>query len=290
MFESMDFMTCISFYLAKASTLKSCLLSPCPGADVDSKRMVPDSFLDPIAIGVEATDPAKAQIAGRGRGDTQEEVRLDAQEEDRHHDAQEVGTPRMIVSAVRSRKLSAATRKLGAGAVTARNGSKRIANKIAFSKPKLKTLRKGPKCPKIAAECVRAGSEVIEEQDGYYDGSDIVDTDPVVYRMEESKEDEEIGNNYDYEGEEVTKVANPFAMKSQRLHPRWPSVPACALVCTQRQDTTRGEFCSAGWCELELSRLHVRSRPSTPLRHCSHNECRKTDPAETVRSVECVRR
>ena len=57
-------------------------------------------------------------------------------------------------------------------------------------------------------------------------------------------------------------------------------VPACALVCTQRQDTTRGEFCSAGWCELELSRLHVRSRPSTPLRHCSHNECRKTDPAD----------
>ena len=287
MFVSMDLDLCF-IYLAKASTLKSCLLSPCPGADVDSKRMVPDSFLDPIAIGVEATDPAKAQIAGRGRGDTQEEVRLDAQEEDRHHDAQEVGTPRMIVSAVRSRKLSAATRKLGAGAVTARNGSKRIANEIAFSK--LKTIRKGPKGPKIAAECVRAGSEVIEEQDGYYDGSDIVDTDPVVYRMEESKEDEEIGNNYDYEGEEVTKVANPFAMKSQRLHPRWPSVPACALVCTQRQDTTRGEFCSAGWCELELSRLHVRSRPSTPLRHCSHNECRKTDPAETVRSVECVRR
>ena len=289
MFVSMDLDLCF-IYLAKASTLKSCLLSPCPGVDVVNKRMVPDSFLDPIAIGVEATDPAKAQIAGRGRGDTQEEDRLDAQEEDRHHDAQEVGTPRMMVSAVRSQKLSAAKWKLGAGAVMARNGSKRIANKIAFSKPKLKTLRKGPKCPKIAAECVRAGSEVIEEQDGYYDGSDIVDTDPVVYRMEESKEDEEIGNNYDYEGEEVTKVANPFAMKSQRLHPRWPSVPACALVCTQRQDTTRGEFCSAGWCELELSRLHVRSRPSTPLRHCSHNECRKTDPAETVRSVECVRR
>ena len=248
----MDLDLCI-IYLAKASTLISCLLSPCPGADVDSKRMVPDSFLDPIAIGVEATDPANAQVAGRGRGDTQED-RLDAQEEDRHHDAQEVGTPRMIVSAVRSRKLSAATRKLGAGAVTARNGSKRIANKIAFSKPKLKTLRKGPKCPKIAAECVRAGSEVTKEQDGYYDGFDIVDTDPVVYRMEESKEDEEIGNNYDYEGEEVTKVANPFAMKAQRLHPRWPSVPAFAHVCTQRQDT-RGVFCSVGWWPPEFSRL-----------------------------------
>ena len=285
MFVSMDLDLCF-IYLAKASTLKSCLLSPCPGVDVVNKRMVPDSFLDPIAIGVEATDPAKAQIAGRGRGDTQED-RLDAQEEDRHHDAQEVGTPRMIVSAVRSRKLSAATRKLGAGAVTARNGSKRIANKIAFSK--LKTIRKGPKGPKIAAECVRAGSEVIEEQDGYYDGSDIVDTDPVVYRMEESKEDEEIGNNYDYEGEEVTKVANPFAMKSQRLHPRWPSVPAFAHVCTQHQDA-RGAFCSAGRCEPEISRLQHQDPASTPLRHCSHNECRKTDPAETVRSVECVRR
>ena len=247
--------------------------------------MVPDSFLDPIAIGVEATDPAKAQIAGRGRGDTQED-RLDAQEEDRHHDAQEVGTPRMIVSAVRSRKLSAATRKLGAGAVTARNGSKRIANKIAFSK--LKTKRKGPKGPKIAAECVRAGCEVMKEQDGYYDGFDIVDTDPVVYRMEESKEDEEIGNNYDYEGEEVTKVANPFAMKSQRLHPRWPSVPACA----HRLHTAPGYTRSVLLCWLVAARVQsaARSRPSTPLRHCSHNECRKTDPAETVRSVECVRR
>ena len=174
----MDLDLCF-IYLAKASTLKSCLLSPCPGADVDSMRMVPDSFLNPIAIGagVEATDPDKAKIAGRGRGDTQED-RLDAQEEDRHHDAQEVGTPRMMVSAVRSQKLSAAKWKLGAGAVMARNGSKRIANKIAFSEPKLKTLRKGPKCPKIAAECVRAGCEVMEEQEGYYDGFDIVDTDP----------------------------------------------------------------------------------------------------------------
>ena len=67
----------------------------------------------------------------------------------------------MMVSAARSQKLSAATRKLGAGAVTARNGSMRIANKIAFSK--LKTMRKGPKCPKTATECVRAGSEVNKE-------------------------------------------------------------------------------------------------------------------------------
>ena len=94
MFVSMDLDLCF-IYLAKASTLKSCLLSPCPGVDVVNKRMVPDSFLNPIAIGagVEATDPDKAKIAGRGRGDTQED-RLDAQEEDRHHDAQEVGTPR----------------------------------------------------------------------------------------------------------------------------------------------------------------------------------------------------
>ena len=188
----------------------------------------------------------------------------------------------MMVSAARSRKLSAATRKLGAGAVTARNGSMRIANKIAFSK--LKTMRKGPKCPKTATECVRAGSEVNKEQDGYNDGSDIVDTDHVA-GMEESKEDEEIGNNY--EGEEVTKVANPFAMKTQRLHPRWPSVPAFAHVCTQHQDA-REAFCSAGRCEPEISRLHATSRPRR--RHCSHNECRKTDPAETVWSVECVRR
>ena len=199
----------------------------------------------------------------------------------------------MMVSAVRSRKLSAeVTRKLGTSAETARDGSKRkrIAIVDQTANSKLKTMMEGPKCPKIAAECVRAGSEVNKEQDGYYDGFDIVDTDPVVYRMEESKEDEEIGNNYDYEGEEVTKVANPFAMKSQRLHPWWPSVPACALVCTQRQDTTRGEFCSAGRCEPEISRLQHQDPASTPPRHCSHNECRKTDPAETVRSVECVRR
>ena len=144
MFVSMDLDLCF-IYLAKASTLKSCLLSPCPGVDVVNKRMVPDSFLNPIAIRAEATDPAKAQVAGLGRGDTQED-RHDAQEEDRHHDAQEVGTPRMIVSAVRSRKLSAATRKLGAGAMTARNGSKRIINKIAFRK--LKTLTKGPRVPR----------------------------------------------------------------------------------------------------------------------------------------------
>ena len=196
----------------------------------------------------------------------------------------------MMVSAVRSRKLSAeVTRKLGTNA--ARDGSKRkrIAIVIKTANSKLKTMMEGPKCPKIAAECVRAGCEVMKEQDGYYDGFDIVDTDPVVYRMEESKEDEEIGNNYDYEIEEVTKVANPFAMKAQRLHPRWPSVPAFAHVCTQHQDA-QGAFCSAGRCEPEISRLQHQDPASTPPRHCSHNECRKTDPAETVRSVERVRR
>ena len=291
MFVSMDLDLCF-IYLAKASTLKSCLLSPCPGVDVVNKRMVPDSFLDPIVIGAETTDPDKAKKAGRGCGDAQEADRLGA-EEDRHHDAQKVDAemPKMMVSAVRSRKLSAeVTRKLGTSAETARDGSKRkriaIVNKTANSK--LKTLTKGPKGPKIAAECVRAGCEVTKEQDGYYDGFVIVDTDPVVYRMEESKEDEEIGDNF--EGEEVTKVANPFAMKSQRLHPRWPSVPAFAHVCTQRQDT-RGVFCSADRFELEFSRLHATSRPRPRLdRRCSHNECRKTDPAETVRSVERVRR
>ena len=109
---------------------------------------------------------------------------------------------------------------------------------------------------------------------------------------EKSKEDEDVGNNAKKLSEEVegTKVANPFAMKAQRLHPRWPSVPAFAHVCTQRQDT-RGVFCSADRFELEFSRLHATSRPRPRLdRRCSHNECRKTDPAETVRSVERVRR
>ena len=266
MFVSMDLDLCF-IYLAKASTLKSCLLSPCPGADVDSKRMVPDSFLDPIVIGAETTDPDKAKKAGRGCGDAQEADRLGA-EEDRHHDAQKVDAemPKMMVSAVRSRKLSAeVTRKLGTSAETARDGSKRkriaIVNKTANSK--LKTLTKGPKGPKIAAECVRVGCEVTEEEDGYYDGFDIVDTDPVVYRMEESKEDEEIGNNYDYEGEEVTKVANPFAMKSQRLHPRWPSVAACALRYTHHQNTTRRPVLC--WllllkCQFAASQLKASTR------------------------------
>ena len=62
MFESMDLDLCF-IYLAKASTLKSCLLSPCPGVDVINKRMVPDSFLDPI--GAEMTDECGPHSYGR---------------------------------------------------------------------------------------------------------------------------------------------------------------------------------------------------------------------------------
>ena len=107
---------------------------------------------------------------------------------------------------------------------------------------------------------------------------------------EKSKEDEDVGNNAEELSKEVevTKVANPFAMKAQRLHPWWPSVPACA----HRLHTAPGYTRSVLLCWLVAARVQsaARSRPSTPLRHCSHNECRKTDPAETVRSVECVRR
>ena len=161
----------------------------------------------------------------------------------------DTSTPRMTVSAVRSGKLSA-----------------EVDGKLGTSAEAAKTsTRKG--IAKYDAKKVDFGME------------------------EKSKEDEDVGNNAEELSEEVevTKVANPFAMKSQRLHPRWPSVPAFAHVCTQHQDA-RGAFCSAGRCEPEISRLQQQDPASTPLRHCSHNECRKTDPAETVRSVECVRR
>ena len=126
---------------------------------------------------------------------------------------------------------------------------------------------------KTAAKCVRAGCEVSKEQDGYYDGSDIVDTDPFDYRMEESKEDEEIGNNY--EGEEVTKVANPFAMKSQRLHPRWPSVAACALR-SHTTKTPRDSLCSVGCC----CRVSVRRQPAQGQYKSQEGHHRRQDERE----------
>ena len=111
----------------------------------------------------------------------------------------DTSTPRMTVSAVRSGKLSA-----------------EVDGKLGTSAEAARTsTRKG-----IAK----------------YDAKEL------DFGMEEkSKEDEDVGNNAKKLSEEVegTKVANPFAMKAQRLHPRWPSVAACALRYTHHQNTTR---------------------------------------------------
>ena len=111
----------------------------------------------------------------------------------------DTSTPRKMVSAVRSGKLSAEVDgKMGTSAEAAKTST-----------------RKG-----IAK----------------YDAKEL------DFGMEEkSKEDEDVGNNAEALSKEVevTKVANPFAMKAQRLHPRWPSVAACALRYTHHQNTTR---------------------------------------------------
>ena len=64
----------------------------------------------------------------------------------------------------------------------------------------------------------------------------------------------------------MTKVANPFAMKAQRLHPWWPSVAACALRYTHHQvqfpSTRQPVFC---WllllkCQFAAGQLKANAR------------------------------
>ena len=104
------------------------------------------------------------------------------------------------------------------------------------------------------------------------------DAKKVDFGMEEkSKEDEDVGNNAEELSEEVevTKVANPFAMKAQRLHPRWPSVAACALR-SHTTKTPRDSLCSVGCC----CRVSVRRQPAQGQYKSQEGHHRRQDERE----------
>ena len=147
----------------------------------------------------------------------------------------DTSTPRMTVSAVRSGKLSA-----------------EVDGKLGMSAEAAKTsTRKG--IAKYDAKKVDFGME------------------------EKSKEDEDVGNNAEELSKEVevTKVANPFAMKAQRLHPRWPSVAACALR-SHTTKTPRDSLCSVGCC----CRVSVRRQPAQGQYKSQEGHHRRQDERE----------